>query len=39
MQQRSDNWIPVAVGPTGEERRARASDPVAALDALADVAW
>lgn len=33
-EQRSDDWIAVAVGPDGEERRARAADPVAALEAL-----
>lgn len=32
--QRSDDWVAVAVGPGGEERRARAADPAAALDAL-----
>jgi hypothetical protein len=31
---RSDEWIAVAVGPGGEERRARATDPVAALEGL-----
>jgi hypothetical protein len=30
----SDEWIAVAVGPEGEERRARAVDPVAALEGL-----
>jgi hypothetical protein len=34
VDQRSDDWIAVAVGPDGQERRARAADPVAALDAL-----
>jgi hypothetical protein len=34
VEQRSDDWIAVAVGPDGEERRARAADPVAALEAL-----
>jgi hypothetical protein len=33
--QRSDDWVAVAVGPGGEERRAQAADPVAALAALA----
>lgn len=33
--QRSDDWIAVAVGPGGEERRVRASDPFKALDGLA----
>lgn len=33
-EQRSDDWIAVAVGPDGEERRVRASDPIAALDGL-----
>lgn len=32
--QRSDDWIAVAIGPSGEERRSRAADPVAALDGL-----
>ena len=32
--QRSDDWIAVAVELDGTERRARAVDPVAALDAL-----
>jgi hypothetical protein len=32
---RSDDWVAVAVGPGGEERRAQAADPVAALSALA----
>ena len=29
--QRSDDWVAVAIGPTGEQREYRASDPVAAL--------
>ena len=33
--QRSDDWVAVAIGPGGEERRTRASDPVGALAALA----
>ena len=33
--QRSDDWIAVAVGPGGEERRHRAPDPIAALAGLA----
>jgi hypothetical protein len=32
--QRSDDWIAVALGPDGEERRVRDSDPFAALDGL-----
>ena len=32
---RSDDWIAAAVGPTGEERDFRAADPVAALAGLA----
>ena len=32
---RSDDWIAVAVGPTGEERTFRAGDPFAALAGLA----
>lgn len=34
--QRSDEWVAVAVGPEGQERRARAVDAVAALEALTD---
>jgi hypothetical protein len=34
VEQRSDDWIAVAVGRDGQERRARAADPVAALEAL-----
>jgi hypothetical protein len=34
VAQRSDDWTAVAVGPDGEERRARSADPVAALHAL-----
>jgi hypothetical protein len=33
---RSDDWIAVAVGPDGEERRSRAADPLAALRSLGD---
>jgi hypothetical protein len=32
--ERSEDWIAVALGPDGEERRARAVDPVAALEGL-----
>lgn len=32
--QRSDDWVAVALGPEGEERRARAPGPVAALEGL-----
>ena len=32
--QRSDDWIAVAVGPDGQERRVRAPDPFEALDGL-----
>lgn len=32
---RSDDWIAVALGPDGEERRFRAADPVEALLGLA----
>lgn len=31
---RSDDWIAVALGPGGVERRSRAADPIAALDGL-----
>jgi hypothetical protein len=31
---RSDEWVGIAVGPDGAERRSRASDPIAALEAL-----
>ena len=34
-EERSDDWVAVAIGPAGDERRVRAADPVAALDALA----
>jgi len=33
-EERSDEWIAVAVGPNGEERRARAAEPVAALEGI-----
>ena len=33
--QRSDDWIAVAVGPDSVERSARARDPIEALSALA----
>lgn len=33
--ERSDDWVAMAVGPNGEERRSQASDPVGALAALA----
>ena len=32
--ERSDEWIAVAVRPAGEERRARAAESVAALEGL-----
>ena len=32
LEQRSDDWIAVAIGPAGLERLSRAADPVAALD-------
>lgn len=35
--ERSDDWIAVAIDESGEERRHRASDPVAALTGLADL--
>jgi len=35
-EDRSDDWVAVAVGPNGEERRSRAADPVGALAALAN---
>jgi hypothetical protein len=34
---RSDDWVAVAVGPDGKERRSRASDPVEALQRLVNV--
>ena len=34
-QQRSDDWIAVAVGPEGQERSYRAADAVTALSGLA----
>ena len=33
-EDRSDDWIAVALGPDGEERTARGEDPVLALAAL-----
>ena len=33
-EDRSDDWIAVALGPDGEERTARAGEPAAALFAL-----
>jgi hypothetical protein len=33
-EERSDDWIAVAVGPDGEERRARALEPTDALEGL-----
>lgn len=32
--QRSDDWVAVAIGPGGAERRSQAPDPVAALVGL-----
>ncbi len=32
--ERSDDWIAMALGPDGEERASRAPDPVAALEGL-----
>ena len=32
--QRSDDWIAVALGPGGQQRQHRASDPVSALGGL-----
>jgi hypothetical protein len=32
--QRSDDWVAVALGPDGAERHVRASDPFAALEGL-----
>lgn len=32
--ERSDDWIAIALGPDGQERRVRSADAVAALDAL-----
>jgi len=34
-EQRSDDWLAVAIGPDGSERSHRAADPVAALSGLA----
>lgn len=34
-EQRSEDWIAVAVGPAGDEREYRAADPLAALAGLA----
>jgi hypothetical protein len=33
-EQRSDDWIAIALGPGGEERRSRAADPIPALEGL-----
>ena len=33
-EQRSDDWVAVAVGPDGSERSYRAADPIAALNGL-----
>lgn len=33
-EERSDDWIAIALGPDGEERASRAPDPVAALEGL-----
>lgn len=33
-EQRSDDWIAVAIGPAGEERTAQAPEPVEALERL-----
>jgi hypothetical protein len=33
-EERSDDWIAIALGPDGEERASRAADPVAALEGL-----
>ena len=35
-EDRSSDWIAVAVGPAGEERMVRAADPVAAIAGLVD---
>jgi hypothetical protein len=35
VDERSDDWIAVALGPRSEEREARAGDPIEALSALA----
>ena len=34
VESRSDDWIAVAVGPSGEERNHRAADAVSALEGL-----
>ena len=34
-EQRSEDWIAVAIGPSGEERTHRAADALSALDGLA----
>jgi hypothetical protein len=33
-EERSADWIAVAVGPQGQERHSRAADPIAALEGL-----
>ncbi len=35
-EDRSSDWIAIAVGPAGEERMVRAADPVTALARLVD---
>ena len=35
VEKRSDDWIAAAVGSSGEQREARAQDPLGALAALA----
>jgi hypothetical protein len=34
-EDRSDDWVAVALGPDGQEQRFRASDPLAPVDGLA----
>lgn len=35
-EDRSEDWIAIAIGPDGQERRYRAPDPQSALSGLAD---
>ena len=35
LGERSDDWIAIAVGPGGEQRESRASEPIGALELLA----
>lgn len=36
-EDRSDDWIAVAIGPDGQETSARAADPISALNRIAEL--